>query len=75
MLTSVCLLGMLVCAVDLALPTISDKFLRSAEWYVAGQHLYILRYCTYLSIRNCLFSHSASRLSYLEVSAKNVSTC
>lgn len=36
-LTSVCLLGMLVCAVDLALPTISDKFLRSAEWTVVQE--------------------------------------
>lgn len=36
-LTSLCLLGLLACALDLALPAITDKFLRSAEWTVVQE--------------------------------------
>lgn len=36
-LTTVCLLGLLICALDLALPAISEKFLRPVEWTVVQE--------------------------------------
>lgn len=36
-LTTVCLFGLVICAIDLALPAISKQFLRSAEWTVVQE--------------------------------------